>query len=151
MLDSTLLSAYVAVRRDRLSAAVPIQRPTVRRRNARDGSLRLSASPSRTIRPDPRTCTCQLMPADRTNRLASRFGQLRPSRSHDKASGMRQTMQPRHVLVTGSQPVTAFFRRSIRRQIIGVKMSCIARSILPPGHTMVFGRDMKELCNIESR
>ena len=42
-------------------------------------------------------------------------------------------------------------RRSISRQIMGVKMSCIARSILPPGQTMVLGRDMKESCSIDSR
>src|SRR5581483_446526 len=43
------------------------------------------------------------------------------------------------------------FLHSSRRQIMGVKMSCMARSILPPGHTMVFGRDMKESCNMDNR
>ena len=33
----------------------------------------------------------------------------------------------------------------------GVKMSCIARSILPPGITMTLGRDMKLLSIIDSR
>lgn len=46
---------------------------------------------------------------------------------------------------------SAFFLRSISRQIIGVKTSCMARSILPPGHTIVFGRDMKESCSIDSK
>ncbi|SPX79332.1 Uncharacterised protein [Mycobacterium xenopi] len=35
-------------------------------------------------------------------------------------------------------------RRSMSRRIIGVKISCIAKSILPPGHTIVLGRDMNE-------
>ena len=35
--------------------------------------------------------------------------------------------------VRRGQPRSAWCRRSIRRQIIGVKISCIARSILPPG------------------
>jgi hypothetical protein len=34
--------------------------------------------------------------------------------------------------------------RSIKRQIMGVKISCIASGILLPGQTMVFGRDIKE-------
>ncbi len=44
-----------------------------------------------------------------------------------------------------------YLRLSISRQIIGVKISCMARSILPPGQTMVFGRDMKESCSMDSR
>jgi hypothetical protein len=42
------------------------------------------------------------------------------------------------------QATSALRRRSISRRIMGVKMSCIASSILPPGATMVFGRDMNE-------
>jgi hypothetical protein len=34
---------------------------------------------------------------------------------------------------------------------MGVKMSCMARSIFPPGHTMVFGRDMKESCSMDNK
>ena len=34
---------------------------------------------------------------------------------------------------------------------MGVKMSCIARSIFPPGHTMVFGLDMNESCSMDNR
>ena len=41
--------------------------------------------------------------------------------------------------------------RSINRLIIGVKISCMASSIFPPGHTTVFARDMNESCSIESR
>ena len=33
---------------------------------------------------------------------------------------------------------------STMRKIIGVKINCIANSILPPGTTMLLGRDMKE-------
>ena len=51
---------------------------------------------------------------------------------------------------SGADP-PARLRRSIRRRIIGVKISCIARSIFPPGQTMVFGRDMNESCSIDSR
>ena len=36
----------------------------------------------------------------------------------------------------------ARLRRSIMRQMKGVKISCIASSILPPGTTMMLGRDM---------
>lgn len=34
---------------------------------------------------------------------------------------------------------------------MGVKISCIANSIFPPGQTMVFARDMNESWSIESR
>ncbi len=40
---------------------------------------------------------------------------------------------------------------SIMRRIIGVKMSCIARPILPPGIAIVFGRVIIESCSIDSR
>ena len=42
-------------------------------------------------------------------------------------------------------------RVSISRRISGVKISCIASSIFPPGTTMMFGRDMNESCSIDSR
>ena len=42
-------------------------------------------------------------------------------------------------------------RHSINRQIMGVKINCSARSILPPGQTMVLARDMNESCNIDNR
>ena len=41
--------------------------------------------------------------------------------------------------------------RSIKFQIMGVKISCIARGILPPGQTIVFARDMKEFGIIDMR
>ena len=41
--------------------------------------------------------------------------------------------------------------RSIRCQIMGVKMSCIASGILLPGQTIVLARDIKEFGNIERR
>ncbi len=49
--------------------------------------------------------------------------------------------------------VSSALRRSNSRSTIGgVKMSCIARSILPPGgQTMVLARDMNESCSIDSR
>ena len=37
------------------------------------------------------------------------------------------------------------------RQMKGVKMSCIASSILPPGTTIVLARDMNESCTMFSR
>ena len=45
----------------------------------------------------------------------------------------------------------ARLRLSISRRIIGVKISCMASSILPPGTTMLLGRDMNESCSIDSR
>ncbi len=48
-------------------------------------------------------------------------------------------------------PASAWRLRSISRQIIGVKMSCMASGILAPGQTMVFGRDMNELGSIDRR
>lgn len=42
-------------------------------------------------------------------------------------------------------------RLSISRRISGVKMSCMASSILPPGTTMQLGRDMNESCSMDSR
>ena len=42
-------------------------------------------------------------------------------------------------------------RASISRRMSGVKISCMASSIFPPGTTMMFGRDMNESCSIDSR
>ena len=39
----------------------------------------------------------------------------------------------------------------INRQIMGVKINCMARGILPPGQTMVLARVMKLSFSIESR
>ena len=50
-----------------------------------------------------------------------------------------------------SQGVSSFLRRSTSRMIIGVKISCIASSILPPGTTSVLARDMNESCSMLSR
>ena len=44
-----------------------------------------------------------------------------------------------------------FFFRSIMRQTKGVKMSCIANSILPPGTTMVLARLIHESLIMFSR
>lgn len=54
---------------------------------------------------------------------------------------------------TGGEPQAAsnFFRRSTSRITIGVKISCIANSIFPPGTTSVLARDMKESCSMLSR
>src|SRR5262245_52422754 len=46
---------------------------------------------------------------------------------------------------------SAHWRRSIMRQMNGVKISCIASSILPPGTTIVLARDMNESWTIDSR
>ena len=46
---------------------------------------------------------------------------------------------------------SASLRRSMRRKIIGVRISCMARSIFPPGHTIVLDRDMNEPWSIDSR
>ena len=59
--------------------------------------------------------------------------------------------RPTFYLNPRQRPSSSALRRSISRIIIGVKMSCIARSILPPGHTSVFGRDMNESWSIASR
>ena len=45
----------------------------------------------------------------------------------------------------------AWRRTAISRRMSGVKISCIASSIFPPGTTMMFGRDMNESCSIDSR
>jgi len=45
----------------------------------------------------------------------------------------------------------AWRRAVISRSMSGVKISCIASSIFPPGTTMMFGRDMNESCSIDSR
>jgi hypothetical protein len=45
----------------------------------------------------------------------------------------------------------ARFLRSIKCQIMGVKMSCIASGILLPGQTIVLARDMNESGNIDRR
>ena len=47
--------------------------------------------------------------------------------------------------------VQAWRRAAISRSMSGVKISCIASSIFPPGTTMMFGRDMNESCSIDSR
>ncbi len=66
-------------------------------------------------------------------------------------SDLNSPRHARNLRVTGGWRACDSFLRSSRRQIIGVKMSCIARSILPPGQTIVFERDMNESCSIESR
>jgi len=48
-------------------------------------------------------------------------------------------------------PDRAGGRRSISRSTSGVRMSCMARVILPPGITMMFGRDINESCSMDSR
>ena len=45
----------------------------------------------------------------------------------------------------------ARFRRSIIRQMNGVKMSCMVSSILPPGTTMVLARDINESATMFSK
>jgi hypothetical protein len=45
----------------------------------------------------------------------------------------------------------AWRRAVISRRMSGVKISCIASSIFPPGTTMMLGRDMNESCSIDSR
>jgi hypothetical protein len=45
----------------------------------------------------------------------------------------------------------AWRRAAISRRMSGVKISCMASSILPPGTTMMLGRDMNESCSIDSR
>ncbi len=52
---------------------------------------------------------------------------------------------------TGPRRAPIRLRSSIKRQIIGVMMSCIASSSLPPGTTILFGRDMNELLIIVKR
>jgi DNA-binding PadR family transcriptional regulator len=51
------------------------------------------------------------------------------------------------------RPARAQLRRFsfISRRISGVKISCMASSIFPPGTTMMLGRDMNESCSIASR
>src|SRR5882757_5197447 len=55
---------------------------------------------------------------------------------------LRTTCEPRAIVS---------FLHSIKRQIIGVKINCSARSILPPGQTIVLARDMNESCNIDNK
>lgn len=64
----------------------------------------------------------------------------------------RDPSEPSVTLVSSryTRGVTRRFA-SISRRIIGVRISCIARSILPPGTQMMFGRDMNESEIIESR
>ncbi len=45
----------------------------------------------------------------------------------------------------------AFCLRSRMRQTNGVKMTSMASSILPPGTTIVFARDMNESCSMDMR
>src|SRR5262249_41914892 len=56
-----------------------------------------------------------------------------------------------HRLTNCTPRASCSLRHSISRQIMGVKINCIARSILPPGQTMVLARDMNESCSIESK
>src|SRR5262249_13186876 len=59
---------------------------------------------------------------------------------------------PLHISLTTWAPRPACsLRHSSRRQIMGVKINCMARSIFPPGQTIVLARDMNESCSIESR
>jgi len=51
----------------------------------------------------------------------------------------------------GRAGAQAWRRAAISRRMSGVKISCMASSIFPPGTTMMFGRDMNESCSIDSR
>src|SRR5262249_45382759 len=62
-----------------------------------------------------------------------------------------ESLTARHLRTTCEPRASVSFRHSMSLQIMGVKMSCMARSILPPGQTMVLARDMKESCSMESR
>ena len=55
------------------------------------------------------------------------------------------------VVEAGGADAQAWRRTAISRRMSGVKISCIASSIFPPGTTMMFGRDMNESCSIDSR
>jgi hypothetical protein len=68
-----------------------------------------------------------------------------------RAGGARRGGVAVLVLVLVFAGCQARRRASIRRRMSGVKISCIASSIFPPGTTMMFGRDMNESCSIDSR
>ena len=67
----------------------------------------------------------------------------------DRREGSERKFRQR--MATGSYAASAFLRRSTSRRIIGVKISCIASSIFPPGTTKVLARDMNESCSMLSR
>jgi hypothetical protein len=71
-------------------------------------------------------------------------GETRSATERDRGrrKGIARSGTTRHDLLYAFS--NALFRRSISRQINGVKISCMASSILPPGTTMVFARDMNE-------
>jgi hypothetical protein len=84
----------------------------------------------------------------RNNLIASkRFGlRSTPSRKQRSPRGCAINCTVAAIGIHEARPF-----RSIRFQIIGVKMSCIASGILLPGHTIVFARDIKEFGIIDMR
>ena len=77
---------------------------------------------------------------------------LRSSRIISRCSSWLDVRAYHAVAVAAALDIGQARRRAcISRRMSGVKISCIASSIFPPGTTMMFGRDMKESCSIDSR
>ena len=73
---------------------------------------------------------------DRIGTLRSGVNQRAVQVTHHQAQGLQGSSH--------AQPPRARLRRSIMRHTKGVKISCIAMSILPPGTTMVLARLIQE-------
>src|SRR5262249_2660406 len=84
-------------------------------------------------------------------RLAVQFLSIGKRAVDVEYQGVECGPESRHKCAPTNARAWDSFLHSSRRQIIGVKINCIARSIFPPGHTMVFGRDMNESWSIDSR
>lgn len=71
--------------------------------------------------------------------------ELRVSRETHREDGL--------VVCRVGEPQKSFYvlRLAIRSLISGVRINCMAKSILPPGTTMVLRRDMNESLIIDSR
>jgi hypothetical protein len=85
--------------------------------------------------------------------LADRGARTPPLDSRRNASGAgrarpngrkRDSSQAGGLAPVGHIPSVTRFFLSIISRMMGVKMTSMARPILPPGATSVFGRDMKE-------
>src|ERR1019366_9104062 len=117
------------------------------------------------IRSHQLNCRAQHLPSSRRN-----FGVLPPYSTRaagcvltlrQRGEGVDSNSFPRfpicwkrRVALSGREAahaVAALRRRSTSRMIIGVKISCIASSIFPPGTTSVLARDMNESCSMANR
>lgn len=108
------------------------------------------------VPPGPRRCGAQGQQQEgagqqQAHQAAWRDTAARPAMKGREDNRLEQHQHEDQVDGPAAGEEIGYWRLSISRQIIGVRISCMASSIFPPGQTMVFGRDMNESCSMDSR